>query len=88
MPADLHCTVCHRANHPWRKFCGTCGSAFAHACSCGFVNGAEDRFCGGCGHAMRATLHVSHAHGHAHAPPATDNVTMKIDIEELLPAEK
>lgn len=77
--AKLCCTVCRRSNNPWRKFCGACGTAFPGACKCGFVNTAEDRFCGGCGGAVRATLR---------APLDLENVTMKIAIEELLPAEK
>ena len=85
MPAtQIHCTVCRRSNNPWRRFCGTCGTAFPHACSCGFVNCADDRFCGGCGHSIRMT-----APRPALLPPLeNENVTMKIAIDELIPAEK
>lgn len=57
-----------------------CGTGFPNACKCGFVNTAEDRFCGGCGNTVRATFRVE--------PLAEENVTMKIAIEELMPAEK
>lgn len=80
MPAaKISCTVCRRSNHPWRKFCGTCGSGFAGTCKCGFVNTGDDRFCGGCGGAIRSAFRVQ---------PDNENVTMKIAIDELLPAEK
>lgn len=82
MPAaKLSCTVCRRSNHPWRKFCGGCGTGFPNACKCGFVNTSDDRFCGGCGGAIRASYQMQ--------PIASaDNVTMKIGIDELMPAEK
>jgi hypothetical protein len=80
MPAaKISCTVCRRSNNPWRKFCGSCGTGFAGTCKCGFVNTGEDRFCGGCGGAIRAAFRVQ---------ADSENVTMKIAIEELLPAEK
>jgi hypothetical protein len=81
MPAvKISCTVCRRSNNPWRKFCGSCGTAFANACKCGFANMAHERFCGGCGGAVRAP--------HRLQPLDTENVTMKIALEELMPAEK
>ncbi|MGE0395215.1 MAG: hypothetical protein AB7T06_00710 [Kofleriaceae bacterium] len=81
MPAaKLNCTVCRRSNNPWRKFCGGCGTAFPNACKCGFVNTADDHFCGGCGGVVRATYRMT--------PPDNENVTMKIAIDELIPAEK
>ncbi|MFN0250695.1 MAG: double zinc ribbon domain-containing protein [Kofleriaceae bacterium] len=80
MPATkIHCTVCRRANHPWRKFCGACGTGFPNACKCGFVNTADDRFCGGCGGATRATFRVA---------PLDKNETIQIAIDELIPSEK
>jgi hypothetical protein len=83
MPATtttkICCTVCRRSNNPWRKFCGGCGTGFPNACKCGFVNTADDRFCGGCGGAVRATFRMQ---------PLDENVTMKIAIDELMPAEK
>jgi hypothetical protein len=73
MSAKLTCSVCRRANHQWRKFCGGCGTGFPGACKCGFVNGSEDRFCGACGSACR---HPSRAKVLA----GIDNVTTKIEI--------
>jgi hypothetical protein len=82
MPAaKISCTVCRRSNNPWRKFCGGCGTAFAGACKCGCVNAPEDRFCGGCGGAVRSTARMKQF-------AESENVTMKIALEELMPAEK
>ncbi len=81
MPAaKICCTVCRRSNNPWRKFCGACGTAFPNACKCGFVNTEDDRFCGGCGGPLRATFRPQ--------PRASENITMKIAIDELMPPEK
>ena len=69
----VSCTVCHRGNDPWRKFCGGCGTGFAGACRCGSVNAAGDRYCGGCGVAVRNTLRVQQF-------ADTHDITMKIAV--------
>jgi len=78
MAAKMTCTVCRRANSPWRKFCGGCGTGFLGACKCGFCNTAEDRFCGGCGIGVRNTIRVKQF-------ASVENITTKIAIDELLP---
>ena len=45
----MRCSRCHTENREGRRFCASCGVAFARACDCGYVNDAADRFCGGCG---------------------------------------
>jgi len=49
MSEFLRCN-CTRLNHPWRQFCGGCGSRLPSSCTaCGFANSKNDSFCGGCG---------------------------------------
>ena len=45
----MRCSRCQTENREGRRFCASCGAAFARACDCGYVNDATDRFCGGCG---------------------------------------
>jgi class 3 adenylate cyclase/tetratricopeptide (TPR) repeat protein len=46
----VRCVRCQSENKEGRKFCASCGGAFARTCeACGYANEASDRFCGGCG---------------------------------------
>lgn len=53
--STIMCRACRRANDPWRRFCGGCGSNLPGGCvHCHTVNRSDDKFCGGCGKPQRA----------------------------------
>lgn len=86
----VECASCHRANDPWRRFCGGCGSGLPGGCiTCGAVNRIDERFCGGCGGPLRAVARAGKK-----LPPAPPKPskpagpgTIPIDVRDVLPQD-
>ena len=55
----MHCSRCEKEDREGRRFCASCGAAFARVCDCGYVNHATDRFRGGCGRPLEREAEVA-----------------------------